>query len=164
MFDFRTDLANERRDLYKKANAIEDEIPGVKTEEMEDNKNIRTTRVKILDKQGEDAIGKPIGTYITIDVKGLKLAREKEIEEAANIVARELKSLVEKHVANTAEVLVVGLGNMQITPDSLRTESYTGYRYNKTFVTLCTTIFAARYEVCCGNCTRCTWNNRDRNL
>lgn len=33
MFNFRTDLANERRDIYRKANKIADEIPGVETKE-----------------------------------------------------------------------------------------------------------------------------------
>lgn len=35
MFNFRTDLANERRDIYRKANKLTEEIPGVQTEEEE---------------------------------------------------------------------------------------------------------------------------------
>lgn len=35
MFNFRTDLANERRDIYRKANKLAEEIPGVQTEETE---------------------------------------------------------------------------------------------------------------------------------
>ena len=73
-FNFRTDLALERRDLYKKANNIEQEVSGIETEEEKIGDNIVTTRVKVVDKQGEEAIGKPIGSYITIDVKNLKIA------------------------------------------------------------------------------------------
>lgn len=57
--DFRTDMAIERRDIYRKANNLEKEIPGIETEERDDEKNIHVTKVKILNKQGEEAIGKP---------------------------------------------------------------------------------------------------------
>ncbi len=119
MINFRTDLANERRDIYRKANNIEDEIPGVKTEEHEDDKNIKTTKVNILDERGSDALGKPIGTYITVDIKNLKIAGEEEISSAAMAVKNELTQLIDKHIQKQDHILVVGLGNMQITPDSL---------------------------------------------
>ena len=48
MFNFRTDLAVERREIFKKANKIEDEIEGIETEEENDISGIVTTRVKIL--------------------------------------------------------------------------------------------------------------------
>ena len=66
--DFRTDMAVERRDLYKKANNIENEIDGVECNE-EELEDIRITRVSITNEQGEQALQKPIGNYITIDVK-----------------------------------------------------------------------------------------------
>lgn len=119
MINFRTDLANERRDIYKKANNIEGEIPGVKTEEYEENENVKTTKVSILDQQGADALEKPIGTYITVDIKDLRLAGEEEIEKAASSVKKELAQLIDKHIQKQDHILVVGLGNMQITPDSL---------------------------------------------
>ncbi|MCI8518970.1 MAG: GPR endopeptidase [Clostridia bacterium] len=61
------------------------------------------------------------GTYITIDIKKLKIATEEEIEEASNVLAEELKGLVNLHVQSSEDVLVVGLGNEYVTPDSLRT-------------------------------------------
>ena len=63
------------------------------------------------------------GTYVTIDIKKLKIATEEEIEEAANTLAEELKALVNTHIESLDEVLVVGLGNEYVTPDSLRTQS-----------------------------------------
>ncbi len=48
MYNFRTDLAVERREIFKKANKIEDEIDGIETEEESDINGIITTRVKIL--------------------------------------------------------------------------------------------------------------------
>jgi len=60
MINFNTDLADERRDIYRKANNISDEIPGIETEEKEFNENIKVSKVMIKDEQGEQAIGKPI--------------------------------------------------------------------------------------------------------
>ena len=119
MINFRTDLALERRDLYKKAHNISDEIHGLETEKEEKGKNIQITRVKVLDKAGEEAINKPIGNYITIDVKNLKIASEDEIQEASDVLTSELKHLLEKHISGSDSILVVGLGNLYVTPDAL---------------------------------------------
>ena len=63
MLDFRTDLADERKDLYKKANNIENEIDGIEATEEQINNNIKVTRVKIMNEQGERALGKVKGNY-----------------------------------------------------------------------------------------------------
>lgn len=118
MYNFRTDLALERRNLYKKANHIE-EIDGIETQEENIGEDITVTRVKILNEQGEQAINKPIGSYITIDIKNLKVAREDDIQKASEVVTNELKALIEKHVDSKAPILVVGLGNLYVTPDAL---------------------------------------------
>ena len=125
MFNFNTDMADERRDIFKKANNLE-EIPGVETESIEEREDIKTNRVKILDKQGEEAIGKPIGTYITIDIKNLKIAEDEEIQKASEVVTKELKELINKHTDRNGDILVVGLGNIYVTPDSLRSKSCVG--------------------------------------
>lgn len=57
-FDFRTDLASERRDLYKKANKIENEINGIESEKKEINEKISVEKVKITNEDGEKAIRK----------------------------------------------------------------------------------------------------------
>lgn len=118
-FNFRTDLALERRDLYRKANKLDNEIDGIETEEIEENEKIRTARVKILNEQGANAIGKPIGNYITIDIQKLKIATEEDIQASAEVLAKELRSLLEKHINQKDEILVVGLGNQYVTPDAL---------------------------------------------
>ena len=60
-FDFRTDLASERRDLYKKANKIEDEINGIESEKHKIDEKISVEKVKITNKEGERAIRKANG-------------------------------------------------------------------------------------------------------
>ena len=77
MYNFTTDLASERRDIYKKANKLESEIDGIESTKEEKDENIKIERVKIVNESGEKAIGKPIGNYITIDIKKLKIARRR---------------------------------------------------------------------------------------
>lgn len=120
MLNFNTDLADERSNIFRRINKL-DKIPGVETESIDEDDNIKTNRVKIIDKRGEESIGKPVGTYITIDIRNLKIAEDSDIQKAAEIVAKELKELVNKHVDRRGDVLVVGLGNIYVTPDSLRT-------------------------------------------
>ena len=118
MMDFRTDLALERRDIYRKANNIKEEITGIETQE-EEKENAKITRVKITGEEGAKAIGKPIGNYITIDIKNLRIATEDEIQKSAEALSEELKQLYNIHLEGKQDILVVGLGNMGVTPDAL---------------------------------------------
>ena len=118
MYNFRTDMADERHDIYKKANKLEN-IPGVETKENIINDSIKTNIVKITNSDGEKAIGKPIGTYVTVDIKNLKLASDDDIDKASEVVKEELKKIIDPHAQNQDEILVVGLGNQFVTPDSL---------------------------------------------
>ncbi len=116
--NFRTDLALERRDIFKKSNNLE-RIDGIDTEEKIIDKNLKVSKVKITNSNGEQAIGKPIGDYITIDIKNLKIAEEEEIQKSAEILSDELKLIIDKHINYKDEILVAGLGNSYVTPDSL---------------------------------------------
>lgn len=119
MYNFRTDLALERRDLYNKANNIENDIDGIEAEEERVNDNIVISRVRVTNENGEAAIGKKKGNYITIDVRNLKIAGEEEIQKTSEVVTNELKKLIENHITKQDAILVVGLGNIYVTPDSL---------------------------------------------
>ena len=118
MYNFRTDLALERRDIYQKINSLQ-EIDGIESTEESINENIKVSRVKITNKNGEQAIGKPIGNYITIDVKKFKLATDEDIQKTAETLTNELKKIIDVHVNQDGEILVVGLGNIYVTPDAL---------------------------------------------
>ena len=119
MFDFRTDLADERKDLYKKANKIENEIDGVEASEEVIDNNIKLTRVAIKDENGEKALGKVKGNYITIDLKNMKYMGEDEKEKSSEVLSNELKKMIDEYVGKEEEILVVGLGNIYVTPDAL---------------------------------------------
>ena len=83
------------------------------------DENIKIERVKITNFEGQKAIGKPIGNYITIDIKKLKIAQDEDIEKSAEILSKELTKILDLHVDKQGEILVVGLGNIYVTPDSL---------------------------------------------
>ena len=118
MYNFRTDLALERRDIYQKINRLQ-QIDGIESTEEQINDNIKVSRVKIINPKGEEALGKPIGNYITIDVKRLKLATDEDIQKTAETLTSELKKIIDVHTDKKGEILVVGLGNIYVTPDAL---------------------------------------------
>lgn len=133
MYNFRTDMADERKDIYKKANNLEN-IPGIETSESTLNDNIKTNIVKITNEQGEQAIGKPIGTYVTVDIKNLKLATDEDIQKASDVVKDELKKIIDSHCESQDEILVVGLGNQFVTPDSLGPKVVSEIEVTKHFI------------------------------
>ena len=118
MYNFRTDLALERRDIYQKVNKLQ-QREGVESTEENINENIKVSRVKITNQNGEQALGKPIGNYITIDVKKLKIAGEGEIQKASETLSNELRKIIDMHTDKQGEILIVGLGNIYVTPDAL---------------------------------------------
>lgn len=133
MYNFRTDMADERKDIYKKANNLEN-IPGIETSESTVTDNIKTNIVKITNEQGEQAIGKPIGTYVTVDIKNLKLATDEDIQKASDVVKDELKKIIDSHCESQDEILVVGLGNQFVTPDSLGPKVVSEIEVTKHFI------------------------------
>lgn len=114
MFQVRTDLAVEARELYKERQ--KQEIPGVEVEK-EEKDHYTVTRVKVLDGDGENNLGKPKGTYITIEAPALKKADQDLKDEMSKALAKELHSLTKLNHAT--KTLIVGLGNWNVTPDAL---------------------------------------------
>lgn len=114
MFNIRTDLAVESREIYKKA--YDKEAPGVEVE-TEESENYTISRVKILNEYGEKELGKPKGNYINIDVPKLKNTDEDLKDEISKVLGKEIKRLC-KNNENT-KTLVVGMGNWNVTPDAL---------------------------------------------
>lgn len=106
--NIRTDLALERAEINK------DNVKGVTIDE-ERLSDITVTRMKILDREAERRLLKPMGKYITLQVP--RFTKDAGLDrEAAACFARELKRLMPSGVRS---VLVAGLGNEAITPDSL---------------------------------------------
>ena len=117
--DFRTDMAVERRDVFRKINKISKEIPGIESEEKQISDTIHVYNVRVKDDEGAQAIQKPIGNYVTIDVKKMRNIPNEEKEKIAFAISSELQQLIKGLVNPKDEILVVGLGNLYSTPDSL---------------------------------------------
>ena len=113
-FSFRTDLAVEARDAYKKVQ--NSDVPGVITEE-DDIDDVKITRVKIETEEGAEIIGKPVGNYITLDAPQIKQNDPDINEKVYKVLASELRKLIGTDISEAT--LVVGLGNSNVTPDAL---------------------------------------------
>lgn len=113
--DFRTDMADERVDVYKKVHNLS-EIEGVEVVSKTDN-GVITTTVNVLNENGEKAVMKKIGKYVTMEITDINYLEEKDKEKVGDLVANELREMIGKD--NSKSILVVGLGNIAVTPDSL---------------------------------------------
>ena len=111
----RTDLALEAAQLWREGGNT-GELPGV-TQEESTREGYPVTTVKVLDDRGAKAIGKPVGTYVTVDLSALVRREEDAFGRAARAVAAELNALLK--LPEGAPALVVGLGNRAITPDNI---------------------------------------------
>ncbi|MDI6706882.1 MAG: GPR endopeptidase [Bacillota bacterium] len=114
MLNIRTDLAIEAREMYREEK--QQEIPGVKVDVSED-KGVKVTRVEVFEEVGARIMGKPKGNYITIEAKEIKNRDRDVYEDTSRTVAQELSRIAQ--VDENSTTLVVGLGNWNVTPDSL---------------------------------------------
>ena len=108
----RTDLAVEAHQLWREGAEDAASLPGVRAEE-EDREGFPVTTVTISSAEGAEALGKPQGTYITIELDGLLRREEGAFRRAAEAVAGCLRPLLPEE----GPALVVGLGNRAVTPD-----------------------------------------------
>ena len=113
----RTDLALEARELWQESAGETTKLPGVEARDGE-REGLPVTTVDILDQEGEKALGKPKGRYVTLTLEGLA-SREGDIfARSIQALAAEL-SLLLKDIPPQGLVLVAGLGNRAITPDAI---------------------------------------------
>lgn len=111
----RTDLALETTERFAEENT---EIRGVEIqEEYDEEKDVRTTVVKIVTENGAKAMGRPQGTYITIEAPDLSEPDEDYHREISEEISAYLKQLID--LKKEKSILVVGLGNAGITADAL---------------------------------------------
>ena len=113
----RTDLALEAQELWKESAGETTKLQGVEARDTS-REGIPVTTVRILDEEGERALGKPRGSYVTLTLEGVAARAEDIFARAARAVAAELSGLLEG-VPEGGLVLVAGLGNRAITPDAI---------------------------------------------
>lgn len=107
MISIRTDLAMES--IYTHENE------GI-TQSEETHDDVTVTRISITTKEASDLVGKPMGNFITLESDTFSDSDPKQLEQNATILAEELKKLLPQ---NIEKILVIGLGNRNITPDAL---------------------------------------------
>ena len=114
LFVKRTDLALEAKEIWQESAGRTTKLPGVKASERK-LEGYPLTRVEILNEEGEAALGKPRGIYLTLDLRTFRQRQTDFFERAARAVGSQLKSLLPQE----GSILVVGLGNAAMTPDAL---------------------------------------------
>lgn len=119
-YKIRTDLAMEQKERFESDHV---EVSGVVLEEeYDEEKEIKITTVRIETENGAKAMGKPVGTYLTLEAPNMAAVDEGYHRE----ISETLAGFLEKYMKDTEEnqekgysVLVVGLGNREVTPDAL---------------------------------------------
>ena len=116
MLKIRTDLALEAKELWTESAEKETKLEGVRARDSL-REGYQVTTVDILDEQGASSLGKPVGSYVTIQLDALARREEDAFGRAARAIAAELNGLLK--LPEEATCLVVGLGNRAITPDAI---------------------------------------------
>ena len=131
---YRTDLALEAMELYGRENSKAPDknteigegdlpagrlpsIPGTECIQKKYGNDITVTTIRILDAEGEKALERKCGTYITLEIEGIADEKNSIKKRAAQALAKEISRLIP--FRNDLKVLVVGLGNDKVTPDAL---------------------------------------------
>ncbi len=114
MQQYRTDLAVEARELYRERAGETTKLRGVRARERQ-RRGFPVTRVDILDQEGAEALGKPVGSYRTVDLSPYFSHRSGQFLPAVKALSEELGELLPEE----GPVFVAGLGNRAMTPDAV---------------------------------------------
>ncbi len=115
-FQVRTDLALEARESISEADS---ELRGVRVEEYHrEQEGVRVTKVTIDTKNAAKAMGKPMGIYVTMEAPAMVEPDEDYHREVSQCLAEELLKLMPEKEAEQ-NIMVVGLGNREVTADAL---------------------------------------------
>ncbi|HEY5562375.1 MAG TPA: GPR endopeptidase [Clostridiaceae bacterium] len=118
----RTDLVIEAHEIFMNSSEAREQAqenktpPGVIVENAGDEQ-VKITRVRITSPTGEAAIGKPMGNYITLEIPKLREDDPEINQKTIDAMSKELISLM--NLKENSTILVVGLGNWNVTPDAL---------------------------------------------
>lgn len=112
MIQGRTDLALELQEQLEQ----EQNMDGIRVEKRLDRKTqIAEIKIYVETKEASERIGKPIGQYITLESPTFLEEDTSYYEE----MSEALFLVLQQFITEETKVLVVGLGNEQVTPDAL---------------------------------------------
>ena len=121
-FKVRTDLALESREAAQRGRRPDD---GVVVREWREPGGCAMTEVRVKSERGARIMGKPVGTYLTMDLGRESGGDEGKLLRAAEQLGQQIAGLAarvlgrEESGFDGVHVLAVGLGNLYVTPDSL---------------------------------------------
>lgn len=119
MYNVRTDLALEAKEIAAQMSGATGELAGIWSE-TDNNEGINISRMHIQTDEGAQRIGKMIGHYVTLEVPELRQGDTTLQDKVATSFAREFETFLKRVGINeTSSVLIVGLGNWNVTPDAL---------------------------------------------
>jgi len=117
-YSVRTDLAIEAREIASQERGGSN-IPGVKSNTCEEN-GVYITTIDIVSEEGAQALGKRQGHYLTIEVPTLRQKDSDLQDRVATLFAKHFEDYLEHlNIPKHAKVLIIGLGNWNVTPDAL---------------------------------------------
>lgn len=114
MFEIRTDLAVETSEKRPDGK----EISGLFVEKEKRGEDITITKVRIETQKAAKTMGKPRGTYISIEADQMMEEDNDYHREISEIFSEQLKNFLPKQYQKK-KILVIGLGNREVTPDAL---------------------------------------------
>lgn len=118
----RTDLAVEAKQLWEQSAKATSALEGVVAREGK-RFGFTLTHIEILSEKGERSLGKPAGQYYTIELGSQEL-RGRDAERAARTLSEVLSAMM--RLKKDEKVLIVGLGNREITPDAVGPNTVAG--------------------------------------
>ena len=116
-FGVNLDLAIEAHQVVR--GEVGQEVPGVR-QDVEEYQHVKVNIVTVVNQTGVEAIGKPIGSYITLESPEIKINAPEIHMHISRVIASKLEKLID--IPSDATVLIIGLGNWQATPDALGPE------------------------------------------
>lgn len=115
--NIRTDLAVELNEAVDKSDS---RYSGVIVREHIDKVSlVKVTTLEIINEEGEKLFNRKAGIYITIEAEGLGENDDFYNERVIEIISRQIDALIRPCISKNNKLLVVGLGNRNVTADSL---------------------------------------------
>lgn len=112
----RTDLALEAKELWEESAGRTTRLRGVMARESKAG-GVDITSVEVLNEEGAQALQKPVGRYVTLELTAFGKKQRDSLERSAEVLASQLQKLMKLKRGQT--VLVAGLGNEAVTPDAI---------------------------------------------
>lgn len=111
-FTVRTDLADEKEEFLKERDG--ENLTGIVVNRKKIN-GFDVSIMNVLNKDGEEASGKPIGKYVTVDVGKIWMSDKKTFSDACNLIS----SFIKEFIPENGSCMLAALGNKNIIADAI---------------------------------------------